>query len=205
MRWVGPGALWLALIAQLGWMIGRSLWGDGPGDKLVYDGVITAIFAGLALTRGRVRWLATTARLLVGLTFLGSVADRFGLLGSAGSPGVSWGDFDHFVTYTRSVTSFVPAEWAMTLAVLATFCETVLGVLLVAGIQPRIAATSAALLLLVFGGAMTLSLGIGAQFAYAVSLLAAGAWTLTTTDTRTLRLSRLRLPHLRRREAPVRP
>lgn len=183
MRRYALAALWLALIAQLGWMSGQWVWGDGPGDKLVYEGVIMVAFAGLVLTRGRVRWVAAVLRILVGLTFLGSVADRFGLLGSPGTAGVSWGDFDHFVAYTRSVNAFLPAAWATTLAVLATVCETILGTMLVTAIQPRIAATGAALLLLLFGGAMTISLGIGAQFAYAVAVLAAGAWALTTIDT----------------------
>ena len=206
MRRAAFTALWLALIVQLGWMGGQWLWGDGPGDKRLYNGIIVAAFTALALTRGRLRWLATTVRVLVGIAFLGSVADRFGLLGPAGAPGVSWGDFDHFIAYTRSVNAFVPTGWASTLAVLATGAETILGTLLVVGFRPRHVATGAALVLLVFGLAMTFSLGAGAQFDYAVAVLAAGAWALTTIDTGTLRLGRLRLrlPHRRRSTAPAR-
>ena len=186
-RYAGA-ALRLTLIAQLSWMSGQWVWGDGPGDKLVYDGVILVAFAGLILTRGRLQWVDAVLRILIGLTFLGSVADRFGLLGSPGTVGISWGDFDHFVAYTRSVNAFLPTTWGTPLAILATICETVLGTMLVTGLRPRLATSSAALLLLLFGIAMTVSLGIGAQFDYAVAILAAGAWTLATADIATFEL-----------------
>ncbi len=35
-------------------------------------------------------------RIALGVTFLSSVADRFGMLGALGQPNVTWGDFDHF-------------------------------------------------------------------------------------------------------------
>ncbi len=179
-------ALRLALIAQVAWMAGQWVWVDEPGDKSLYDGVIVAAFVGLALTHGRVRWLNAGLRILVGLTFLGSVADRFGLLGAAGAAGVSWGDFDHFIAYTRSVNAFLPASWASTLAVLATIGESVLGAMLVIGLRTQLAAVGAALLLLAFGSAMVVSLGIGAQFDYAVAVLAAGSWFLSTVDSSAL-------------------
>ena len=185
--------LWLALGAQILWMAGQWVWDDGPAGKFLYDGVILAAFAGLVLTRGRVRWLNGGLRVLIGVTFLGSVADRFGLLGAPGAAGVSWGDFDHFVTYTRSVNAFLPASWATVLAVLATVCETVLGLLLVIGFRSRVTAAGSALLLFVFGTAMILSLGVGAQFDYAVAVLAAGAWVMTTVDVSALALGSWRL------------
>ena len=44
------------------------------------------------------------ARLALGASFLSAVADRFGLLGPYGAKNVSWGNFAHFLEYTRSVT-----------------------------------------------------------------------------------------------------
>src|SRR5437899_12739196 len=38
----------------------------------------------------------------LGASFLSAVADRFGLWGPHGAKNVSWGDFAHFVEYTRS-------------------------------------------------------------------------------------------------------
>ena len=42
-------------------------------------------------------------RLALGIAFLAAVADRFGLWGSFGQPNVAWGDFSHFVAYTRKL------------------------------------------------------------------------------------------------------
>ncbi len=35
--------------------------------------------------------------------FLSAVADRFGLWGPTGTPGVAWGGFDPFLVYTRKL------------------------------------------------------------------------------------------------------
>lgn len=175
-------ALWLALLAQVLWMLGHALAVGTFGDKALYDGVIVAAFAVLAATGGRVRRLASVARILAGLIFLGSVGDRFGLLGPSGAPGVSWGDLAHFVDYTRAVTAFLPPGWAPVLAGLATLGETALGLALLLGVRPQRAARGAATLILLFGVAMTLSLGPAAPFPYAVWIMVAGAWALATVD-----------------------
>ncbi len=120
-------ALWLALLGQALWMLGTAIVAHAPSDKALYDGVLVAVFAALAATGGRVRWLAAALRMLVGLVLLGSVADRCGLFGPPGAPGVSWGDFAHFVAYTRVVNAFLPAGWAPALAALATAGEMTLG------------------------------------------------------------------------------
>lgn len=175
-------ALWLALLAQVLWMFGQSLMTHALGEKAVYDSAIVVAFAAFAATGGRVRWLTAALRILVGIAFLVSVGDRFGLLGPPDGPGVSWGDFAHFVAYTHTVNAFLPTGWAPMLAVLATLGEVALGFALLLGVCVPHAARGAAILLVLFGVAMTLSLGIGAQFEYAVGVLAAGAWTLSTVD-----------------------
>ena len=48
-------------------------------------------------------------RLALGISFLAAVADRFGLWGSFGQPNVAWGDFSHFVAYTRKLNWFTPS------------------------------------------------------------------------------------------------
>jgi hypothetical protein len=51
-------------------------------------------------------------RLALGISFLAVVADRFGLWGSFGQPHVAWGDFSHFVAYTRKLmTAFSPSAF----------------------------------------------------------------------------------------------
>lgn len=181
-------ALWLALLGQALWMIGIGIASHALGDKTVYDGVIVGGFAAFAAMGGRVRWLAAALRILIALAFLASVADRFGLFGPPGAPGVGWGDFAHFIAYTRTVNAFLPTDWAPTLAVLATLGEAALGLALLLGVRLRLAAFGAAILLLLYGIAMTLSLGIGAQFAYAVCVLSAGAWSLAVSDASALSL-----------------
>jgi len=180
--------LWLALLGQALWMIGASIAAHALGDKVLDDSVSVIGFAAFAATGGRVRWLAAALRVLIALAFLASVADRFGLLGPPGASGVGWGDFAHFIAYTRTVNAFVPASWAPTLAGLATLGEATLGMALLLGVRLRLAALGSAALLLLYGTAMTLSLRIGAQFAYAVCVLFAGAWSLAASDASALSL-----------------
>jgi putative oxidoreductase len=193
-------ALWLALLGQVLWMLGRYVTTHAPGDKTLYDGAIVLAFVALAATGGRMRRLAAALRILVGLAFLGSVADRFGLFGRTGAPGVSWGDFAHFVAYTRAVNAFLPAGWAPALAMLATLGEAMLGLALLLGVRPQLAARGATALLLLFAIAMAVSLGLTAPFPYAVWVLATGAWALATIDASALGLDAYltrRIPHAR--------
>lgn len=187
-------ALWLALFGQVLWMVGKALIAHSLGDKALYDGVIVVACGAFAAAGGRLRWLTAALRALVALTFLGSVADRFGLLGPPGATGVSWGDFAHFIGYTRAVNAFLPAAAAPALAVVATLAETALGLALLLGVRPQRAAGGAALLLALFGVAMTLTLGVAAQFAYAVGVLATTAWAMSTVDAAFLSLDGLRTP-----------
>jgi len=181
-------ALWFALLGQALWMTGTSIASHALGDKVLYDSVIVVGFAAFAAKGGRLRWLAAALRILIALAFLASVADRFGLLGPPGTSGVGWGDFAHFIAYTRTVNAFLPANWAPALAGLATLAEAALGLALLLGVRLRLAALGSAVLLLLYGTAMTLSLGVGAQFAYAVCVLSAGAWSLAASDASALSL-----------------
>jgi len=82
--------------------------------------VFTIGFIAVLLRADRWKWLTPALGILIGLNFGLAVGDRFGLLGHHGSPGVSWGDFGHFVAYTRQVNSFLPASFAPFLAVAAS-------------------------------------------------------------------------------------
>ena len=168
-------ALGLGLLTQLAWMLGTERDDGFDIIKLVN---VTG-FALLALSAGRSMIVVVLMRLVLAFTFLGSVADRFGLLGGPGTTGVSWGNFLHFVDYTRDVTSFLPSSWAPVLAVMATIAETGIGLGLVFGKWQRIAALGATGLLGLFGISMTISLGIASPFSYSVWLLATGALVLS--------------------------
>ena len=123
-------------------------------------------------------------RWALAVTFLSAVADRFGIWGPPGAPGVSWGDWSQFVTYTAKVNSFLPAILAPTLAVIATAAELALGVALILGVFRRPVAWASVILLALFAGAMTVSFGIKAPLGYSVfgdlaAAFALGAWPAT--------------------------
>jgi uncharacterized membrane protein YphA (DoxX/SURF4 family) len=180
MKRIAAIALGLAIVVQVAFEV--SIFRAGSlGLGFWLRAVFTIGFIALLLREGRWKWLAPTLRILIGLNFGLAVCDRFGLLGRYGSPGVSWGDFNHFVAYTRQVNSFLPAGFAPFLAVAATAAEIVLTVTLVLGIAPRLACKGAALLLLAYAIAMTISLGFSAQLYYAVLELCAGAWFLSVS------------------------
>ena len=122
------------------------------------------------------------ARVALGTAFLSAVADRFGVWGPTGAPGVAWGEWTRFVAYTADVNAFLPwglaATLAPALAVLVTAAELVLSAGLLAGIRVREVSVASGALLLAFGGAMALSLGIKKPLDYSVFSAAAGAFLL---------------------------
>ena len=62
----------------------------------------------------RIRSTAVAAiflRLALAAGFLSAVADRFGLWGPPGTPGVAWGGFDRFLAYTGKLLWYLPPSW----------------------------------------------------------------------------------------------
>jgi putative oxidoreductase len=172
--------LWLALAAQVAWMLVRHFHAYVPFASMWYPLIFVISCFLLALTNGRVRWIATLLRVLIALAFLQAVGDHFGLFGGPGAPGVAWGDFAHFVAYAGRVNSFMPRATIPTLAVLATICELTFGIMMLLGISIRDVAIGSAILLFLFATAMTIS-GLS-QFSYGVYLMCAGALSLATID-----------------------
>src|SRR5438309_11294568 len=99
-------------------------------------------------------------RLALGITFLVSIADRFGWLGVYGSKTVSWGDWTHFVQYVARLNSFVAKSLTPALAVLETIVELGLGIALLVVIYQRVVAWSSAALLVSFALTMSIALAI---------------------------------------------
>jgi hypothetical protein len=181
MKRMAFAALWLSLAVECIYVIVAKVALHAKWGHLVQPIVFIVLFGFLAMTRGKMRWLAGVLRAVIGLEFALSVADRFGLLGAPGK-GVSWGDFSHFVAYTHQVNAFLPASFAPLLAVLATVCETTFGIGLIVGIRIPYIARAAAVLLCLFGSAMIASGLIESQFFYAVFVLASAAWVISTID-----------------------
>ncbi|WP_212754704.1 hypothetical protein [Nakamurella aerolata] len=171
------------LIGGLGWVaIGLALQAvywltGGPAGAVTAALVtVTAIAALLMAQRRRpqIRWWA--GRIVAGLLgadFLAAVADRFGLLGAPGAPGVSWGDWDHFLRYTDGMLpAWAPAAVA---AIAATAAELALGALLLAGAWWRWTGKLAAGLLTTYGVAMIYGYGWTSPLQYAVPVLIGAA------------------------------
>jgi uncharacterized membrane protein YphA (DoxX/SURF4 family) len=118
--------------------------------------------------------------LALGITFLFSVADRFGLLGPYGKPTVYWGDFAHFTAYAGKVNSFLPQAAIPVVAWAATIAEFTLGLGLVLGVYQRYIAIASGVLLLLFASAMTVSFGIQSALGNSVFTASAGAFVLAT-------------------------
>src|SRR6266404_1860085 len=100
------------------------------------------------------------------------------IFGPPGTPGVSWGNFRNFTTYTAQVNSFLPAVVIPALAVIESVIEGILGLAMLLGACLRVTGWASSALLFLFGIAMTISLGVTSQFPFAVFVLAAGAWVL---------------------------
>jgi uncharacterized membrane protein YphA (DoxX/SURF4 family) len=118
------------------------------------------------------------ARLALGASFLSAVADRFGLWGPYGAKNVAWGDFAHFVEYTRSVTALLPSSLTQSLAWASTICETLFGVLLIVGFKIRVTSVLSGFLLLSFAIGMVTGLGLKTPFDYSVFSAAGAAFLL---------------------------
>ena len=131
------------------------------------------------------RWGSFGSALLrcaLGLGFLSAVADRFGLWGAFGQPNVEWGNFSRFLEYTQTLNWYVPAGMIPLLGIMATGTESLCGLLLIVGWHTRAIALLSGLLLLSFGVAMTLALGVKAPLNFAVFTGVGGALLLATCE-----------------------
>ncbi len=119
-------------------------------------------------------------RIVLAITMLSAVADRFGIWGAPGSNGVAWGNWENFVVYTQTLNPFATKSMAEILGSIATFFEVLLSLLLLFGFKTRIAALGTAFLMLLFALAMAISVSVKAPFDYSVLTSAAAALLLST-------------------------
>jgi len=121
-------------------------------------------------------------RLALGAGFLLPVMDRLGLFGANGTPGVTWGDWPHFVDYTHTLMPFLSKSVAGLLGGAATLAEIVFGICLILGFQTKLMAAGAAVLTCTFAIFMMISLGISAPFDYPVFVFTGGGLVLAGLD-----------------------
>ena len=117
-------------------------------------------------------------RIALALAFLSAVADRFGLWGKPGRPGVSWGNMAQFNAYVANLNWFLPTAVIPLTGWAATAAETLLGVGLLIGWRLRWISLASALLLLCFGLTMLLALGPKAPLDYSVFTASCAAFLL---------------------------
>ena len=138
----------------------------------------------------RIRVVRTALRLSLATAFLSAVADRFGWWEPFGQG--AWGSMTAFADYTHQLVPFAPG-WLLTAIVwTATATESTLGVLLLTGWWPKLVGAAACLVLIVFGTAMGVSLGLEAPLSNSVfsAASAAAAYAILGTTSS---------PHLRNR------
>ncbi|MBB4802777.1 putative membrane protein YphA (DoxX/SURF4 family) [Flavobacterium nitrogenifigens] len=117
-------------------------------------------------------------RIVLAITMLSAVADRFGIWGAPGSNGVAWGNWENFVIYTNTLNPYANKATAEILGAAATFFEVLLSLLLLFGFKTRIAALGTTVLLFFFGFAMAVSVSVKAPLDYSVWTSAAAALLL---------------------------
>ena len=117
-------------------------------------------------------------RIVLAITMLSAVADRFGIWGAPGSNGVAWGNWENFVIYTNTLNPYANKSTAEILGAIATFLEVLLSLLLLFGFKTRLAALGTAFLLFFFVFAMAVSVSVKAPLDYSVWTSAAAALLL---------------------------
>lgn len=119
-------------------------------------------------------------RLALAAGFLSAVADRFGIWGPAGTPGVAWGGFDAFLAYTGDMLWFLPKGLVSIAGWTATLLEIVLAIGLLLGFRLRAVALASGVLLTIFAISMTIAFGPEPALSYSVWSAAAGAYLLAS-------------------------
>ncbi|MCG6154822.1 DoxX family protein [Rubinisphaera margarita] len=123
-------------------------------------------------------------RLALAASYLSAVADRFGMWGDPGSPGVAWGAWPPFMEYVSLLNGFAPAAMHPFLGITATVAEIVIAIGLVIGWKLRFFALSSGILLLVFAITMTLAAGVKSPLDYSVFTASAASFYLAAVISR---------------------
>ena len=134
-----------------------------------------------------IRVVRIALRVSLAAAFLSAVADRFGWWEPFGQG--SWGTMSRFADYAHQLVPFA-SGWLLTvIAWAATATEATLGVLLLTGWRPKLVGAATCLVLIIFGTAMAVSLGLESPLSYSVfsAASAAAAYAIhgTTSSTHT--------------------
>ena len=128
----------------------------------------------------RIRIVRIALRLSLAAAFLSAVADRFGWWAPFGQG--NWGSMGAFADYAHQLVPFA-SGWFLTVIVWgATATEATLGVLLLTGWRPKLVGAATCLVLIVFGIAMAVSLGMESPLSYSVFSAASAAAAYAILD-----------------------
>src|ERR1700757_1067767 len=120
-----------------------------------------------------IRVVRIALRLSLAAGFLSAVADRFGGWKPFGQG--SWGSMGRFADYTHQLVPFASGWFLIVIVWTATVTETALAVLLLTSWRPKLAGAATCLVLIIFGTAMAVSLGIESPLSYSVFSAASAA------------------------------
>ena len=126
----------------------------------------------------RIRIVRIALRLSLAAAFLSAVADRFGWWAPFGQG--YWGSMGAFADYTHQLVPFASGLFLTVIVWAATATEATLGVLLLTGWRPKLVGAATCLVLIVFGIAMAVSLGMESPLSYSVfsAVSAAAAYAI---------------------------
>jgi uncharacterized membrane protein YphA (DoxX/SURF4 family) len=150
-----------------------------------------------------IRVVRIALRLSLAAAFLSAVADRFGWWKPFGQG--SWGSMGAFADYAHQLVPFA-SGWLLTVIVWATTAtEATLGVLLLTGWRPKLVGAATCLVLIVFGTAMAVSLGMESPLSYSVfsAASAAAAYAILGTTSPPQTPGALFNPDTRNRRKPT--
>lgn len=119
-------------------------------------------------------------RWLLAALYLWVLADRLGLLGGIGNPGVVWGDFKTFLDYTATLNPWAPRGVSDVLGCVVTGLEAVLALWLLSGVRQREAALGSFCLLVTLALSLCLFAGVveAVDFIAFTVVLAVASWLL---------------------------
>ena len=150
-----------------------------------------------------IRVVRIALRVSLAAAFLSAVADRFGWWEPFGQG--SWGSMASFADYTHRLVPFA-SGWFLTVIVWgSTATEATLGALLLTGWRPKLVGAATCLVLIVFGAAMAVSLGMEAPLSYSVfsAASAAAAYAILGTTSEQRAPGALSSPDTRNRRKPT--
>jgi uncharacterized membrane protein YphA (DoxX/SURF4 family) len=128
-----------------------------------------------------IRVVRIALRLSLAAGFLSAVADRFGWWEPFGQG--SWGSMGPFADYVHQLVPFASGRLLTVIAWAATVTESTLAIFLLTGWRPKLVGAGTCLVLITFGTAMAVSLGVESPLSYSVFSAASAAAAYAILDT----------------------